>query len=140
MTESEEKPEVREPITCHKNARFANDTDTWKLEWTAKRHGQHPDPCDHCSYCGSVHFDDIRRIIAEGGKLGGADYKYGWPHKFYVYLSDGSMYKFYNVHLLDLPAEEFEAFAALLKEHTGIEFFYQDGNLIYRAPYYGYQR
>jgi hypothetical protein len=37
-----------------------------------------------CSYCGSVHPEDLLRILENGGDLGGSDWKYGWPHKFYV--------------------------------------------------------
>jgi hypothetical protein len=141
MTQEQEKPKSREPITCHKSApRLAAFADM-PIEWTIKQHGQSPDPCDHCSYCGSVHFDDIRRIVAEGGKLGGSDWKYGHPHKFYVYSKNNDdMYKFYTIHLLDLPREEFDEFAALLKEQTGIEFAWRDEELMYRAPYHGYQR
>src|SRR5580765_3660904 len=105
----------KDVITCHKNIAITSALPDWKLEWTEKRHGQYPDPCDHCSYCGSIHFDDVRRIIAEGGKLGGSDWKYGNPHKFYAYENNSSnMYKFYTTHLLDLPKEEFPEFAALL--------------------------
>lgn len=50
------------------------------------------------------------------------------------------MFKFYTIHLLDLPREEFDEFATLLKEHTGIEFAWQGDELMYRAPYHGYQR
>lgn len=49
----------------------------------------HPDN-DHipafrtCSYCGSIHPEDLVKAIEAGAKLGGSDWKYGWPHKFYV--------------------------------------------------------
>lgn len=37
-----------------------------------------------CFYCGSLHPEDLIRAIESGAKLSGADWKYGWPHKFYV--------------------------------------------------------
>lgn len=37
-----------------------------------------------CSYCGSIHPEDLIEAIKAGATLGGADWKYGWPHKFYV--------------------------------------------------------
>lgn len=37
-----------------------------------------------CFYCGSIHPEDLLKALADGGKLGGADWKYGWPHKFYI--------------------------------------------------------
>lgn len=37
-----------------------------------------------CSYCGSMHPEDLLAALKAGATLGGADWKYGWPHKFYV--------------------------------------------------------
>jgi hypothetical protein len=48
-----------------------------------------------CSYCGSIHPKDLYRHLSgwpvgiqeslhASGPLGGSDWKYGWPHKFYV--------------------------------------------------------
>lgn len=37
-----------------------------------------------CSYCGSIHPEDLVRVAAAGATIGGSDWKYGWPHKFYV--------------------------------------------------------
>lgn len=56
-------------------------------------------PFRTCGYCGSIHpgdlyallpadtFGTFRRAVDDGERrvtLGGADWKYGWPHKFYV--------------------------------------------------------
>lgn len=41
-------------------------------------------PFRTCSYCGSIHPEDLVKAIAAGAKLGGSDWKYGWPHKFYI--------------------------------------------------------
>lgn len=42
------------------------------------------EPFRRCSYCGSIHPEDLIRLLGEGAELHGADWKYGWPHKFYV--------------------------------------------------------
>jgi hypothetical protein len=60
----------------------------------------------HCSYCGSITVDDaIRFLKTPGTHFSGSDWKYGWPHKFYIepYGKDGKQLylKFYNTHLVD---------------------------------------
>lgn len=47
-------------------------------------------PGRHCWYCGSIHPGDLYELLASGNvlKLGGADWKYGWPHKFYVEVTN----------------------------------------------------
>lgn len=37
-----------------------------------------------CSYCGSIHPEDLIKLLEAGATMHGADWKYGWPHKFYV--------------------------------------------------------
>lgn len=37
-----------------------------------------------CSYCGSMHPEDLLEALKAGAELHMADMKYGWPHKFYV--------------------------------------------------------
>lgn len=37
-----------------------------------------------CSHCGSIHPEDLLRSLQAGAALETADWKYGWPHKFYV--------------------------------------------------------
>lgn len=130
-----------EEIKCHGDLSHLRLSD-WKLEWTEKRHGNHPSRYSHCSYCGSIHFDDIRTIAAEGGHMGGSDWKYGYPHKFYVTAKNGEMVKFYPKHLEDLKdPEKFTEIAALLKQQTNIEFTRnEEGHVMYCAPYHGYQK
>jgi hypothetical protein len=61
---------------------------TVAIEW----HPPNPDaeypqtgrPFRTCSYCGSMHPEDLIAALRQGARLEGADWKYGWPHKFYV--------------------------------------------------------
>jgi hypothetical protein len=70
--------------------------------WEAERVGQQtyrepnkPDPDGKygwssvrtCSYCGSIAPEDLHSLLTADGpkpRMGGSDWKYGWPHKFYV--------------------------------------------------------
>lgn len=49
--------------------------------------GPHGYPFRTCSYCGSIHPEDLYKLLTDGPptvRMHGADWKYGWPHKFYV--------------------------------------------------------
>lgn len=37
-----------------------------------------------CDYCGSIHPGDLLEALRNGATMHGSDWKYGWPHKFYV--------------------------------------------------------
>lgn len=102
----------------------------------------------HCRYCGSVHPEDLIVSIENYGmELEGADWKYGWPHKFYLH---GAPFrypiKWYNEHILDEGYDE-EALMSLLsiiERESDVHFeVYVDSDekrrLMYRAPYHGYQ-
>jgi hypothetical protein len=100
-------------------------------------------PYRHCYYCGSLHPEDLLAALAEGDRLGGSDWKYGWPHKFYLYPPVGhGMHKWYNQHLLDQGYSEQARDELILKleQHSGILFWFEGGQLHYRAPSVGYQR
>jgi hypothetical protein len=128
-----------------------------------------------CNYCGSIHPGDLYDYLTNPlltVTMGGSDWKYGWPHKFYIdgipnlhpperLVWMGTEYidgvkapmmrpapphvftKFYTRHLLDkgYGNGELAGLLFLLSKHTGIEWSINDeGNIIYRAPFYGYQR
>lgn len=109
-----------------------------------------------CSYCGSLHPSELVSALAAGGKLGGSDWKYGSPHKFYVRIPNGqagtpimghdSGYdhgKWYNAHLLDAGYSEaaLTELLELLTEQSGILWTRDEhGAIVYRAPYYGFQK
>jgi hypothetical protein len=65
--------------TCH------GGNTTWRPKGE-KLHPSHDVPMAFrtCSYCGSIHPEDLLQALKAGATLGGADWKYGWPHKFYV--------------------------------------------------------
>lgn len=160
------------PIVCHKEA----DTRGWPVEWRIRGKDKYmaaAQPFRTCSYCGSMHPLDLLVYLVKGAAdLHGADWKYGWPHKFYCDVPNpdegasvvvGTEYKgsegttidlfgsasaflhakFYNVHLLDVEEEEFEALVHSLHEYTGITFVRglgsAKGELYYSAPAPGYQ-
>lgn len=73
---------------CHGDSpRFAHYGVSWRApgEETDPRY---PSPYREtfrtCSYCGSIHPEDLLAVVSQGATLGGSDWKYGWPHKFYV--------------------------------------------------------
>lgn len=70
-----------EKPTCHKNEQHmpGMPADHWYAEGRADR------PFRSCSYCGSIHPEDLVRFLTNGATLESADWKYGWPHKFYVH-------------------------------------------------------
>lgn len=93
--------------TCHgANSPYTGKPVVWQI-----RDGRR-----HCSWCGSVHPEALIRLVAEGAQLGGSDWKYGWPHKFYVHRvpnpAAGTMIPMYrycgNRERLGPDAEPFE--------------------------------
>ena len=114
-------------------------------DFMAQRFGQttyarRDDGYQHCSYCGSLHPRDLLDAIASGATLSGSDWKYGWPHKFYLHGGKVGHAKFYNIHLMDLDDESFIHVRNVLTREAGIEFFKEEGQLMFRAPHAGYQR
>lgn len=60
----------------------AGEADRWGgWQWREPAHGEH---FRRCSYCGSMHPEDLVTIAR--GRVDWADRKYGWPHKFYVHV------------------------------------------------------
>lgn len=150
--------------TCH------DDPDTWPPP--SRPPVWNPVPADAneghpyvaCSYCGSCHPGDLHAALLGGARLERADWKYGWPHKFYVHgfpnpqvgklrqisytmSGDGvkrdiierpepptTTVKWYNEHLRDLEPTAFAALAELLAKQTGVFFETDAGRLGYRCP------
>lgn len=103
---------------------------------------------DWCRFCGSISPRNLMTYLAAGADLHGADWKYGWPHKFYISgkgVPRGQV-KWNNKHLLDLDDDTFAEFSEILMRYSGIYFARMKDNragtveLGWRAPYHGYQR
>lgn len=91
-----------------------------------------------CSYCGSVHPEDLLKMLEKGARLVMADQKYGYIHKFYVRDTGNRMaVKFYTQHLLDQGYDD-EALEALLKimsDYTGLVWLKtSEGKIKYGYP------
>jgi hypothetical protein len=75
--------------TCHDGApRYTDFSIEWRPPETVLKSGRDGYSRDYpfrtCSYCGSIHPEDLLKVIEQGAILGGSDWKYGWPHKFYI--------------------------------------------------------
>lgn len=90
-------------------------------------------PDGSCSYCGSMTVGEaILRLKTAGTRYSGADWKYGWPHKFYI-EAGGYPHKFYNEHLDRATPEEFEEFAKLSKALLAIEWVRDEKGVGWKA-------
>lgn len=84
-----------------------------------------------CSYCGSMTAAEaIKRLKTPGTDFSGADWKYGWPHKFYIGSGPS---KFYNEHLADASDAEFAEFAEIANRFFDVEFTRVDGKVKWSA-------
>lgn len=82
-----------------------------------------------CSYCGSIGVAAaIQLLKTSGTTYSGADWKYGWPHKFYLNSN-----KFYNGHLADASEELFNEFSKLSEELFEVTWIKDEGKMKYRA-------
>lgn len=120
-------------IRCH-------DKDLQEAFVTRWRQPDAESPFRTCNYCGSAHPHDLKKLVAGGAQMGGSDWKYGYPHKFYVYLPGGKMTKFYSIHLKDLEGQDFEDMCKFVFEQTDIQFGRDEKGFKYSAPVAGYQR
>lgn len=118
------------PMKAHANDYFGErfEPHEWRADGT-------------CSYCGSMSpADATKALMTPGTHYSGSDWKYGWPHKFYI-ESNGKHGKFYSVHLLDSSPEEFAAFNTAAANTIGVRFSVhpENGRLGYVAPLVGFQ-
>jgi hypothetical protein len=113
------------------------------LEWKHRDDGT-------CDYCGSLSVTQlIEALNTPGTHYSGTDWKYGWPHKFYIQpmnpeTQKTTFGKFYNVHLKGNIGEEiFQQASSLIWKNLHILFVLDDQGLRYSAPscneFYGYQ-
>lgn len=96
-----------------------------------------------CEYCGSLSVDSaIKLLRIPTTHFSGADWKYGWPHKFYI----GDR-KFYNNHLNRISDELLKEYSILSEKCFGIEWTRDEKGVKYRtvgkfgySTFYGYQQ
>ena len=93
----------------------------------------------YCSYCGSLHPEDALKLLQKGVKASGSDWKYGWPHKFYIQAEENGAGKFYSKHLYDANDQTFKVLTDELATKLGIRFLIDKEGLAYKAPYRGFQ-
>lgn len=90
----------------------------------------------HCCYCGSITPDDaLVFLVTRGIRYSGSDWKYGWPHKFYI----GNA-KFYSQHLADATEDQRILWNRVTDGNLEIKFWLRaDEKLVYVSPGKGYQ-
>lgn len=130
--------------TCHDESPFLTpEYAVWRPAGPTRDDGQGMNLAYRsCGYCGSIHPEDLLAALKSGSTLGGADWKYGYPHKFYVKGGAVDWAKWYNAHLEDAgyDDEAWQALADALEQHAGIHFERKEDGVYYRAPFHGYQR
>lgn len=92
-----------------------------------------------CSYCGSMHPKVALEFLKKDVPSSGSDWKYGYPHKFYIRGQENGGGKFYSNHLYDADEEILKELTDQLASKLGIRFEIDEKGLKYRAPYHGFQ-
>ena len=95
----------------------------------------------HCNYCGSISVADAIRLLQKPGtRFSGSDWKYGWPHKFYI-EAEGAI-KFYAKHLAQASDAELAEFDRLSRKTFGIAWKRDENGVAFYSPRggsYGWQ-
>lgn len=137
---------------------------TWGDEVPAE-----PDIYPTCSYCGSIPISvALASLVKKGTTYSGCDWKYGWPHKFYIDISceaykscvggkseqqaDGKMknvyqfgvrekrhHKFYADHIVDATTDELEMWNRIAGPLLGVKYQRVDGKMKFMAACGGFQ-
>jgi len=92
-----------------------------------------------CSYCGSLHPKAALELLQKGVYASGSDWKYGYPHKFYIQAAENGRGKFYSRHLYDADEQTLIQLTSMLALNLGITFEIDEKGIKYKAPYHGYQ-
>lgn len=97
-------------------------------------------PVETCSFCGSVTPELLLRWLSSGNGASGTDWKYGWPHKFYVNSDNGQHWKFYTEHIGDIDDEVLSPLLDQIDQVLGVHFEFDTlGRLNFKAPAFGHQ-
>lgn len=109
----------------------------------------------------------LKALQTNGTHYSGSDWKYGWPHKFYLEIPcepyrtaissrsekksgnwiqtyeygmrDHNHHKFYSAHMVDATEEQLVEWNQIAEPLLGIGFVKKDGQLNYRSPRKGFQ-
>ncbi len=111
----------------------------YKEQDAVKGHDDSFIPYETCSYCGSLSPEAALELLEKDVSASGADWKYGWPHKFYIKAAKNGAGKFYSRHLYDADTETLNKLTEILDRKLGIFFILDDKGLRYSAPYFDYQ-
>lgn len=88
-----------------------------------------------CSFCGGLRPDDFVWLMSQPETTySGSDWKYGWPHKFYL-TNHSLQLKFYAKHLLEANPETFEKADRLCRRYFDVEYNVKEGKLMWAASY-----
>lgn len=150
--------------TCHDNERAAHlfGPTAWRAP-LGDRGGPYDENYRRCSFCGSIHPEDLASALEAGARMSLADKKYGYLHKFYVEMPNpksgkecvvGSRSgpglpkggepivgvasatmtaKFYTQHLHDLAPDAFDTLAKLILTASGIAFSRDEHGIRYQS-------
>jgi hypothetical protein len=144
--------------SCHKLNRIYSSPDSaWRAPWPDDG-GPYAYTYRTCNYCGSMHPEDLAKALEAGAEIDMADWKYGWPHKFYVMVPNpkagqecriGSSgqentpimgkapatvhAKWYNEHMAEMEPAAFERVSNLIFARTAIKFSMVGGRLMFQC-------
>lgn len=107
----------------------------WVWREPTERWSQHT-----CSFCGSVRPLNAAEWLEHGNNASGSDWKFGWPHKFYLSDDEGKEWKLYSEHLTELGPDSFQRVTTAIANVLHIRFEYDAADRMFvRAPEFGYQ-
>ena len=93
----------------------------------------------HCSHCGSIDVASVLvMLVSRGTRYSGSDWKYGWPHKFYLEGEFGHQ-KFYASHLTEATDDELALWNRLAQGTVEVRYLKDGERFRYVSPFKDYQ-
>lgn len=152
------------PTRAHANDfradRFGDTRYVWRNDADIEHNHVRVVPWPMCSYCGSITPTDMIALMqTDGTRYSGSDWKYGFPHKFYIEAAiepiehycigatyqDGQMsdplydtkkhqhLKFYTEHMQDATSEQIEEWNAKVAPLLGVHFSSEKNGIHWHA-------